>query len=348
MTRAGLSEKIPNECDPSEQERDLLQRSVKKVRKGDEGFTGTEALVPRFEEWIQQEERGANNRTYADMVTGKNQDLEDNPLSAEEDVMDSEDETVPETEKIDEGMEESNRENSKSEITVEDMGQGLYNIVINEEAKKELWKPWWRSLIVKLMGRKVGYVTMKRRIENMWGRLGELDVIDLGNDYYLVKFYAQEDLDAALVDGPWKIYDHYLAVRLWEPNFNPLTTTIDKITAWIRLPGLPIELYNGKILRKIGDLIGRTCKIDYNTSHLCRGKFARLCVEVDLTKPLLGRYMVNGNVYQVEYEGIHQICFTCGKADHEQKHCAIWRERNEKDQEKQGENTKTRGQQQQE
>ncbi|RYQ79455.1 hypothetical protein Ahy_Scaffold6g108202 [Arachis hypogaea] len=137
------------------------------------------------------------------------------------------------------------------------MGQGLYNIVINEEAKKERWKPWWRSLIVKLMGRKVGYVTMKRRIENMWGRLGELDVIDLGNNYYLVKFYAQEDLDATLVDGPWKIYDHYLAVRLWEPNFNPLTTTIDKITE--------------KILRKIGDLIGRTCKIDYNTSHLCRG-----------------------------------------------------------------------------
>ncbi|XP_057730252.1 uncharacterized protein LOC130945560 [Arachis stenosperma] len=261
------------------------------------------------------------------MVTGKNQDLEDDPLSAEEDVMDSEDEIVPETEKIDEGMEESNRENSKSEITVENMGQGLYNIVINEEAKKELWKPWWRSLIVKIMGRKVGYVTMKRRIENMWGRLGELDVIDLGNDYYLVKFYAQEDLDAALVDGPWKIYDHYLTVRLWEPNFNLFTTTIDKITAWIRLPGLPIELYNEKILRKIGDLIERTCKIDYNTSHLCRGKFVRLCVEIDLTKPLLGRYMVNENVYQVEYDGIHQICFTCSKADHEQKHCAIWREK---------------------
>ncbi|RYR41958.1 hypothetical protein Ahy_A08g038403 [Arachis hypogaea] len=39
--------------------------------------------------------------------------------------------------------------------------------------------------------------------------------------------------------------------------------------------------------------------------------------------------MVNGKVYQVEYKGIHQICFTCGKADHEQKYCAIWRERNE-------------------
>nr|XP_025703040.1 myb-like protein X [Arachis hypogaea] len=139
---------------------------------------------------------------------------------------------------------------------------------------------------------------MKRRLEIMWGRFGGIDVIDLGNDFYLIKFYAQEDLDHALLDGPWKIYDHYLAVRLWEPNFNPLLTFIDKITAWIRLPGLPIEL----------------------------GKFARLCVEVDLTKPLLGVYMIKGKLYQIEYEGIHQLCFLCGRIDHEQKQCTLGKE----------------------
>ncbi|KAL4349828.1 hypothetical protein AHAS_Ahas10G0081000 [Arachis hypogaea] len=160
----------------------------------------------------------------------------------------------------------------------------------------------------------------------MWGRFGGVDVIDLGNDFYLVKFYAEDDLNHDLLDGPWKIYDHYLALRLWEPNFNPILISIDKITAWVRLSGLPIKLYNEKILRKIGDLIGRTCKVDYNTSHLCRRKFARLCVEVDLTKPLLKRYMVNGKEYQVEYEDIHQICFTCGKVNHEQKNCDIWKE----------------------
>nr|XP_025652243.1 uncharacterized protein LOC112748247 [Arachis hypogaea] len=178
------------------------------------------------------------------------------------------------------------------------MGEELFNIVISEKVERELWKPWWRSLIVKLLGRKISYPVMKRRLEIMWGRFGGIDVIDLGNDFYLVKFYAQEDLDHALLDGPWKIYDHYLAVRLWEPNFNPLLTFIDKITAWIRLPGLPIEL----------------------------GKFARLCVEVDLTKPLLEVYMINGKFYQIEYEGIHQLCFLCGKIDHEQKQCTLGKE----------------------
>ncbi|XP_057719866.1 uncharacterized protein LOC130934296 [Arachis stenosperma] len=108
---------------------------------------------------------------------------------------------------------------------------------------------------------------------------------------------------------------------MWEPNFNPLEATIDKVTAWVRLPGLPIELYDRTMLRQIGNLIGRTTKVDNNTADMSRGKFARLCVEVDLTKPLLGRYLINGREYHIEYEGIHHICFTCERVDYDQQHC---------------------------
>ncbi|QHO28903.1 uncharacterized protein LOC127740571 [Arachis duranensis] len=212
---------------------------------------------------------------------------------------------------------------SESDIRVEKIEEGLFNIVISEETERKLWKSWWNTLIVKLLGRKVGYAEMKRRLEIMWSNKGSLDVIDLGQDFYLVKFYANEDFDFALLEGPWKLYDHYLTVRLWEPNFNPQTATIDKVTAWIRPPGLPIKLYDRNILRKIENIIGRTVKVDSNTAELCRGKFARLCVEVDLTKPLIGRYLINGREYRVEYEGIHQICFSCGRIDHEQKDCPL-------------------------
>ncbi|XP_052117761.1 uncharacterized protein LOC127747666 [Arachis duranensis] len=321
MSDLGRPEHTPVDHQPTEQEQDLLQRSLKNVRQDNEGFTGTTALIPRVEDWMQEEPEQAR-KTYASMVRGSSRvgeadPLEDDLLEDEDNRMVSEEKETPTPAKDKANENQSNIE--KSDITVQDMGEGLFNIVISEKIERELWKPWWRSLIVKLLGRKISYAVMKRRLEIMWGRFGGIDVIDLGNDFYLVKFYAQEDLDHALLDGPWKIYDHYLAVRLWEPNFNPLLTFIDKITAWIRLPGLPIELYNDKILKKIGDLIGKTCKVDYNTSNLFRGKFARLCVEVDLTKPLLGVYMINGKLYQIEYEGIHQLCFLCGRIDHEQK-----------------------------
>ncbi|XLT93095.1 hypothetical protein HN873_014757 [Arachis hypogaea] len=52
MTVSGRPESSPGDHQPTDQERDLLQRSVKKVRQG---FTGTSALVPWVEDWMQEE-----------------------------------------------------------------------------------------------------------------------------------------------------------------------------------------------------------------------------------------------------------------------------------------------------
>ncbi|XP_016206182.1 uncharacterized protein LOC107646513 [Arachis ipaensis] len=316
-----------HEHQPTVEEQDQLKRSIKKVRKDGEGFTGTQLLLPRDEEWmrdsIKVEENFKAEKSFAQMVRGgptKDQMEEDIVELGKEGNISSEDDKE-EKEHRGEETDTCNTEN----IRVEKTKEGLYNIVISNAIERDLWKPWLNTLIAKLMGRRVGYAAIKRRLETMWSKT--VDVIDLSNDFYLVKFYASEDFDFALMDGPWKVYDHYLTVRLWEPNFNPLRATIDKITAWVRLPDLPIELYDRTILRRIGNLIGRMVKVDNNTANLCREKFARLCVEVDLTKPLMGKYLFNGEEYHVEYEGIHQICFSCGRIDHDQQHCNIRKEK---------------------
>lgn len=91
-----------------------------------------------------------------------------------------------------------------------------------------------------------------------------------------------EDQAKALIDGPWLIYDHYLTVREWTPNFWPEWGTIDKVVVWVRLRELPIEYYDSDFLHFVGDRIGRTIKVNKNTMEIERGKYARLCVEVDL------------------------------------------------------------------
>ena len=93
------------------------------------------------------------------------------------------------------------------------------------------------------------------------------------------------------------------------------------MAVWIRLPGLAIEYYDRQILGKIGNLVGKTLKVDVNTAVQSRGKFARLCVEIDLSKPLTSKYMVNEKVHCIEYEGIHLICFNCGRFGHEHAEC---------------------------
>lgn len=81
------------------------------------------------------------------------------------------------------------------------------------------------------------------------------------------------------------------------------------MAVWIRLPGLPIEFYNPLILRKIRRAIGLVLRIDSHMENRERGCFARLCVQVNVDKPLVNSIML-GKVFQpVQYEGINMLCF---------------------------------------
>ena len=85
-------------------------------------------------------------------------------------------------------------------------------------------------------------------------------------------------------EGPWSILGHSLTVREWQPDFRPEYATIDSTAVWIRFPGMPIEYYDEKLLMTIGNTIGKAIKVDSNTRSATRGRFARVCVEIDLNK----------------------------------------------------------------
>ncbi|XP_019184589.1 PREDICTED: uncharacterized protein LOC109179535 isoform X2 [Ipomoea nil] len=67
--------------------------------------------------------------------------------------------------------------------------------------------------------------------------------------------------------------------------------------------------------------VGRPVKVDYTTSLISKGKFARVCIEVDISKPLLAKYTLSDTVWPIVYEGLHLICFGCGLYGHRLEHC---------------------------
>lgn len=44
----------------------------------------------------------------------------------------------------------------------------------------------------------------------------------------------------------------------------------------------------------MGDTIGKTIKVGDTTRATARGRFARICVEIDLDKPLVASYRLQG------------------------------------------------------
>lgn len=82
---------------------------------------------------------------------------------------------------------------------------------------------------------------------------------------------------------------HYLTVRKWEADFNPIEVKEARIAVWVRVPGLLVEYYEADILFKVARAIGRPIKMDVNTEVTNRAKYARICVEIDLNQPLLAK-----------------------------------------------------------
>lgn len=56
--------------------------------------------------------------------------------------------------------------------------------------------------------------------------------------------------------------------------------------------------------------------MDDTTLATTQGKFARVCIELDLKKPLQSRYRTRGREWKLQYEGLQDICFICRKYGH--------------------------------
>ncbi|CAN1139690.1 hypothetical protein LINPERHAP2_LOCUS11424 [Linum perenne] len=161
---------------------------------------------------------------------------------------------------------------------------------------------------------------MKRRLESLWARLGRIQVTDMAKHFFLVRFSDAEDYRRAAFKGPWKIYDYYISVARWSPSFND-EEPVKSILTWVRLPKLPIQYFNHVAVTRIGNAIGKTIRLDLATEEGARAKFASVCVEVDLSKPLLGKYLIEDRVMHIEYESLENICVSCGFYGHKVDSC---------------------------
>lgn len=99
-------------------------------------------------------------------------------------------------------------------------------------------------------------------------------------------------------------------------DFDTMRDEIVTTPVWVRISNLPVNFYHRVILMGIAEGLKKPIKVDLTTVRVERARFARVCVEVNLKKPLKGTIMVNGERDYVSYEGLSNICPTCGVFGH--------------------------------
>lgn len=120
----------------------------------------------------------------------------------------------------------------------------------------------------------------------------------------------------AVAGGRWFMFNYYLAITQWKPNFRKKSYTHDEMYIWAQLIDLPVEYFQYDALFKLAKLIGRPIKMDVHTSTVTRGRYARMCVEVDLHKQLPLFVYINNIKQDIAYELNQCFCRTCGKIGH--------------------------------
>lgn len=103
-----------------------------------------------------------------------------------------------------------------------------------------------------------------------------------------------------------------------------------KVNRWIRLPNLPINFYTPKCMEGIGNAITKFVAVNERTIRKTNPGTARLCVELDLSKPLpqriwLGTSLHKGFWQRIVIEGKLDFCTVCELHGH-----SVANSRNEK------------------
>jgi len=56
-----------------------------------------------------------------------------------------------------------------------------------------LCAPSQDALVVKLLGKNIGFHAMKDRLSRVWKLLARFDILDIGNNFYMVKFDVERN-----------------------------------------------------------------------------------------------------------------------------------------------------------
>ena len=141
--------------------------------------------------------------------------------------------------------------------------------------------------------------------------------------FFVIDFDNQEDISTIVEAGPWFQGNSGLFMQHWSLAFNPSTNSISTVPVWVRLPNLSLHLWNDPSLRTIRNAIGQFHNIFLNTPKLFRTAYARICVQMDLSKGLPAELKIVNQDYSwtqvLDCENVSFRCRSCYDIGHQEK-----------------------------
>jgi len=151
-----------------------------------------------------------------------------------------------------------------------------------------------------------------------FGGAFNLGLID--HRHILINFDREEDFQRCWLRKSWSIQGSIMKIFKWTPDFRPdMESPI--VPVWIALEGLPAHLQKKRAMYSIANLIGSPLKVDASTLAHNRPSVSRVCVDLNVSKPIPEFIWINNGSYggfaqPVTYEYIPPYCNFCKRFGH--------------------------------
>lgn len=128
------------------------------------------------------------------------------------------------------------------------------------------------------------------------------------------------DTKKALARTKNKIKTSMFRLFRWTPDFE-IGRDSSLAAVWVKMSNLPLHYFNETSLIRLGSVLGTVLGVHHSTRSLTQQKFAKVCVELDVSKPLLEKLWIGtskeyGWEISLKYEGNNAYCDYCGLLGH--------------------------------
>ncbi|XP_058746354.1 uncharacterized protein LOC131619255 [Vicia villosa] len=181
---------------------------------------------------------------------------------------------------------------------------------------------WENALILFALGESLSMHAVKNFMEKTWNFVSLTELYFNDSSYFIVMFKNHEELSQVMKQGPYFIYGKPLFLKYWTIDFELKEDLLRVLPLWITMPNLPLHLWGEKSLSKISSVVGRPIMTDECIARKLRISYARVLVEVDITKLVkkgVTKKDHNGREREqkIEYEWRPKYCQTCLRIGHD-------------------------------
>jgi hypothetical protein len=136
-----------------------------------------------------------------------------------------------------------------------------------------------------------------------------------------------DDLHKIWEAGTINLKPGFLRLSQWTKDFNFYSQRQTHASIWICLVELPQEYWLERTLKEIASVVGTPIDLDGPTHNRSFGHYARILVDINLSKRTFGKILVERECFafkvEVQYEWRPLFCHHCYVIRHNVTNCKL-------------------------